>query len=306
MDHSHATHVGHIVVPRTPESFTTLRIGALRHTFHEHPLMQLPALEKLAHELSATRQCRFLAPGTTQDSRFAHGPAHPEGREISEVFRRIDEPGTWLALYNIETHPTYRGFLAEVIDCMRPIVEREQGKIFKETGFIFISAPPSLTPFHIDRENNFWLQIRGRKHLNVWDNTDRATVPARAVDAFIVMGTPARAELTPELVGRSHAYDVGPGDGVFFPSTSPHMTRTEDSWVRPGDGVSVSIGVNFYTERTRRSAYAHAANLLMRQVGLGARHPGESRALDTMKRPLGEALLLALKLVRGHKNRPGF
>jgi hypothetical protein len=132
-------------------------------------------------------------------------------------------------------------------------VEREQGPISLETGFVFISAPPSVTPFHIDRENNFWLQMKGRKTLNVWEPTDRAVVASSEVDNFILYGS--NVTLREGYKERSHEFDVGPGDGVYFPSTSPHMTRTDNAWVRPGDGVSMSIGVNFYTHRTRRRAY---------------------------------------------------
>jgi hypothetical protein len=45
-----------------------------------------------------------------------------------------------------------------------------------------------MTPFHIDRENNFWLQIRGRKTLTLWDHRDRSVVPAEAVERFILFG----------------------------------------------------------------------------------------------------------------------
>jgi len=31
-----------------------------------------------------------------------------------------------------------------------------------------LSAPPAQTPFHIDRDDNFWLQIRGSKRKTVW------------------------------------------------------------------------------------------------------------------------------------------
>ena len=39
----------------------------------------------------------------------------------------------------------------------------------------------------------------------------------------------------------------------------------EPHWVKPGDGVSVSVGVVFYTDRTRRDANVHAFNHLLRQ-----------------------------------------
>ena len=93
------------VIPVDPKTFSTHRISRIRHNFHEHPLMRLPELAGLAKELMTTGQSRLISPGCTQTTPFQHRPRHPEGRDIDEVFRRIEEPGSWLALYHIETHP---------------------------------------------------------------------------------------------------------------------------------------------------------------------------------------------------------
>jgi hypothetical protein len=289
-----------------PEGFSASRIGALRHNFHEHPLMQLPKLAQLAKRLFPTKQCRFIAPGTGLASEFDHADKAHDGRGIDEVFRRIEDAGSWVALYNVETDPTYREFLREVTECARALVDREEPGMFNVGGFIFISAPPSVTPFHIDRENNFWLQIAGRKTMNVWNHTDRVSVPATAVEEFIMSGTLAGVKLRDELRPRSLEFDTGPGDGIYFPSTSPHMTRSERQWVRPGAGVSISIGVVFYTDVTRRHAYVHAFNRLLRRTGLSPSLPGQSRLMDTLKYPLGRAYVGAMKKLRGYEPRPGF
>ncbi len=300
-----ATTLSFTITPADAERFDTQSIAALRHDFDRHPLMQLPALAELARDLAATKQCRFIAPGTTQSSAFDHKPRHPEGREIDEVFRRIEEPGSWIALYNVERNPRYRPFLEEVIEPVRARVEREQGRIFDVNGFIFISAPPSVTPFHIDRENNFWLQVRGRKTLSVWRHTDRTVVPARDVEEFIVFGSLDRVRMKDGFLERSLKFDVGPGEGVYFPSTSPHATRTTADWVRPGDGVSVSIGVVFYTEATRRAAHVHLANHYLRKLGLAPAAPGTS-ALEGAKVALGRALLWAKRRFRGYHPQQGY
>jgi len=287
--------------------YSTSKIQPIRHNFDQHPLMQLPELAKLAKDLVKTKQCRFITPGSEQGSAFFHGDEDPQGRTIDEVFRRMEEPGSWLALYNVETHPVYRRFLEEVATCFKPLVEPHEPGIFNVGGFIFISAPPSVTPFHIDRENNFWLQVKGRKVMNVWDPSDRVVVTARNRDDFIVYGGLEEVRLKDGFRERSHEFDVGPGDGVYFPSTSPHMTRSDPGWTVPGDGVSISIGVVFYTDVTKRAAYVHAWNLLLRtRFGLTPREPGESVWLDRLKYPLGRALIWAKKTFGKFQPKPGF
>lgn len=267
--------------------------------------MQLPELARLANALASTGQCRFMEPGGTQAAPFTHESRHPDGREIDEVFDRIEEPGSWIALYNVQTHPVYKAFLDEVAVGFRPLAEREQGTILKMDGFIFISAPPSVTPFHIDRENNFWLQIRGRKILNVWDRTDREVVRAADVDRFIVDGSLKNVRMKDGFLERSQMFDVGPGEDVYFPSTSPHSTRSDADWVRPGDGVSISIGLVFCTDLTRFVANVHACNLLLRRLGLSPRDAGKSTLADRAKYVGGRAMILGLRTLRGYRPKPG-
>ena len=296
------------VWPADAASFTTQRMSPLRHNIDQHPLFQLDALQALANSLMSSGQCRFLKPGTTQGSAFSHDPSHPQGLSIDEVFARMEQPGAWLALYNVQTDARYRAALERIVDDLRPMVEREQPgiflwsivgtmrdrvereqpDIFRVNGFVFLSAPPSVTPFHIDRENNFWLQLRGRKTMNVWDNTDREVVPATVVEDFIAGGV--QVPFQEAFRARSREFDTGPGDGVYFPSTSPHMTRTDTHWVKPGDGISVSLGINFYTSVTRRTARVHQFNRVLRRLGMTPGFPGQSLAADSLKAPMGRWL----------------
>ena len=43
----------------------------------------------------------------------------------------------------------------------------EAGATCQREAFLFLSAPNSVTPVHIDPEHNFLLQIRGQKDMNV-------------------------------------------------------------------------------------------------------------------------------------------
>lgn len=281
------------------------RVVPLRHALSDHPLLQLPRLQQLAESLLATGQCKFIAPDTQPTSPFNTLTRDPAGKTIADVFAQIDTPGAWIALYNVETDPVYRQFLWEAVATVREQVDLLDPGIFHVGGFIFLSAPPSVTPFHIDRENNFWLQIRGRKTINVWDPSDRDAVPESAVEAFIVHGDLSGVSLRDGVLARSFERDMGPGDGVYMPSTAAHMTRSTPDWVTPGDGVSVSIGIVFYTAATRRAANIRALNLFLRQRGLNPRPPGQSALLDAFKYPLAWAFVRARRVLRGYHLRDG-
>ncbi|WP_431273721.1 JmjC domain-containing protein [Variovorax ureilyticus] len=270
-----------------PQGFTTYGVAALHHNFHEHPLFQVPELVKLAMELAPREQCRFMRQGMTVASAIAHDSRHPDGRSLEEFFQRMEEPGSSVALYNIEVIPRYDDLLHSIVGSMRALVEREQPDIFLVNGFVFFSAPPSVTPFHIDRENNFWLQLHGRKTLDVWDHRDRSIVPADGVEDFIVTQSLRKVRFKEEFMPRALEFDAGPGDAIYFPSTSPHMTRSGTDWVGPGNRLSISIGVTFYTSVTRRLARIHQTSRLMRKCGLSPSYPGESMLADACKAAVG-------------------
>src|SRR3546814_5379175 len=44
-------------------------------------------------------------------------------------------------------------------------------------GFLFISSPGSITPYHFDPEHNILLQLRGTKVMNVWPAGDERFAP---------------------------------------------------------------------------------------------------------------------------------
>jgi hypothetical protein len=100
-------------------------------------------------------------------------------------------------------------------------------------------------------------------------------------------------------------FETRPGTGVYFPSTSPHATRTQVDPSNAADSVSISIGVVFYTQHTRRIANVHVANHYLRRLGLTPRHPGESAWVDGLKHPLGRAIVWAQRRFRGYQPKPG-
>lgn len=294
------------IYPKDEAGFRLDKISTIKHNYHEHSLMQMDSLKELAKRLIITDQCRFVEPDIKIDSPFNHKGKERDDFNIETVFQNIEKSGSWIALYNVQTDPLYKQFLWDVMEKAKDLVAHQE-KVFDVCGFIFISSPPSVTPFHIDRENNFWLQIHGRKTLSLWDRDDRAIVPAPVVEKFIMSGSLKDVVLKDEMMSRRFDFDCGPGDGVYFPSTTPHMTRTETSCVSKGDEVVVSIGIVFYTNVTRKAAYVYSLNSLLRKYfGLQPKSPRKSPWLDTLKYPFARLLVGLRRRFRGYKPPPGF
>lgn len=291
--------------PADPRTFSGDRIGAIHHGYQHHPLMRIDSLAALAHRLLPLQKCRFAVKPMVVGSVFEHTHRLPEKTTLDSVFDRIEDSGSWIALYNVEVDPIYRAFLEEVIAAARPLIEPTQPGVHNVGGFIFISAPPSVTPFHIDRENNFWLQIAGRKRLQVWTPHDRQVVSEKAVEAFVISGDLDAVRSTEAARTLGHVAEVRAGEGMYWPATSPHMTSTTADWVRDDDAVSISIGVCFYTRETRFRARVHQANRHVRAVGIARTAPGRSALRDHLKAPLGYAAAIGRARLKGRTPPPG-
>ncbi|MFK7965447.1 MAG: cupin domain-containing protein [Burkholderiaceae bacterium] len=289
----------------------TTRFAPFEHEFSVHPSMTMPALQALAHRLEPTGQCRHISPAATQASAFDHQPAATDGRGLDEVFDQIDQPGAWLALYNVETDPEYAAFLAQVRTEFEPLIAQQRTGLKNLGGFIFISCAPSVTPFHIDRENNFWLQIQGRKTISVWPANDPDVIDHETAEKFILNRDLANVTLQDSIRPLQHDLDMTPGKGLYFPCLAPHMTRC-DSTTDDGQPIpSISVGVVFYSDQTQHQARVLACNRLLRRGGLHPRPPqiirsGERAPIrDRVKAAAGMAAVRLMSRLRDYSAPPG-
>ena len=279
---------------RAPSGFNPLKISALEHQYADHPSLHPDALRSLARRLyeSGTEKIKFIDPHVQAGSDFILETQAPHNRSIDDIFDNLESPGTWIAIYEARTDPEYGALIDEIIHSGSQMMGKSGDKIFDSDAYIFISSPPSLTPFHIDRENNLFLQIRGHKQFTVWDPKDRNTVSERGVESWIVRGSLADVPWSKDHLHRAAVHqDFGPGEGVFMPSTSAHMSKTHGSR-RPnqveGDEISISIGVVYYSTLTRKWANIYAFNSFLRRLGWKPQPPGESsQAVDSFKYWIG-------------------
>ena len=172
----------------------------LGHALGAHPLLELDALATLAEAL----------PPASIEYNFANlpigieGKPDPTGIPIGETIRRIEQTGSWAALKNIEQVPAYRDLLHALLAELRATIEPRTGAMLKLQGFIFITSPHGVTPYHFDPEHNILLQIRGRKVMTQFPAGDPRYAPDEVHETYHVGGGR-------ELVWRARSYRVGAG-----------------------------------------------------------------------------------------------
>lgn len=247
-----------------------LHAGPLRHRLRDHPLLALSALAELGEGLPAA-QVEYHPGDVPIGIRPEDMPKN--GLSIGETIRTIDTNRSWAVLKNIETVEAYRALLMDLLGELEPVVEPRTGAMLTPQGFLFISSPGSITPYHFDPEHNILLQLRGAKVMHVWPAGDERF--AHRIEHERYHGGGHR-NLPWQDAYRAAAQQVplGPGDAVLMPVMGPHF-------VANGDAPSISLSITWRSEWSYREAEAHAANAALRRIGfdpkMPPRWPGHAR-----------------------------
>jgi len=291
------------------DSYSPRKVARLRHTYSEHPLLSIPALAQLAERLykKNTGQVKFLSKGTKLDSDFNTLTQSQDEKSISDVFENITNPGSWIALYAVQTEPEYKKLVWDIVNSVEGNWKKLDPDVYFVDGYIFISSPPSVTPYHIDRENNFLLQVAGKKRFGVWNPTERNVLSEEAIEDWITYSYLTKVKYQPEFLKYAAVNDVlQPGEGIYMPSTAPHMTHAEADLATVDSPYSITIGVVFYTRNTRRLAYIYAVNRMLRKLGFAPKSPETNKLLDQLKYIIGRVMVLSQRALRMYSPPTGF
>ena len=234
----------------------------LKHDLLDHPLMELPELIALSERLPASvieHNIGALPIGIGQHD----VPAHT--LTVAETIRSIEENKSWMVLKNIELDETYRQLLHDVLAEIRPAVEKHTGPMLNLVGFIFISSPGAVTPFHSDPEYNILLQARGTKTMTLFSGTDESIIPPQFHEIYHA-GGPRTVPWNDDFASKGEPVVLHRGDAVYVPLKWPH-------WVKNGDDVSISLSVTWRSHWSYAKADTRAFNKVLRNFGLNPKPP---------------------------------
>jgi hypothetical protein len=243
----------------------------VRHALCGNPLFSLESLVALSKRLPPTK-VEYNAGTIDIDM---HDKLTPQtGLSIEETIRRIESCRSWMVLKNVEADPTYRSLLdaclADVAHWSEPLTPGMR----RHEGYIFISSPGSRTPYHMDGEHNFLLQLTGSKKVHMWDSADRSLLTEKEIEAHYT-GAHRNLSYQDSFAAKSKVFDLTPGHGLHFPVNAPH-------WVQNGPEVSVSFSVTFRTPAIDKRALLYAANGRLRGWGLNPTPVGQSGLRDAL------------------------
>lgn len=237
-------------------------VHKLAHGMLGHPMLDIPALAELGE---------FLPGASIEYNRGdlpvgVDGKPESNGLTIGETIRRIDTANSWAVLKNIEQDPTYAALLHQLLAELAPTIENRTGKMLKPQGFIFISSPDAVTPYHFDPEHNILLQLRGSKVMTVYPAGAEKFAPDTVHETYH-MGGGRELSWQDQYASEGFPFQLSPGEAIYVPVMAPHF-------VKNGPQVSVSLSITWRSSWSYAEADARAFNGQLRKWGAKPRPPG--------------------------------
>jgi hypothetical protein len=257
-------------------TFDPWRVRPVKHRLCDHRLLKISSLIELGRRLEALGRIRTHSSEAYAGTAFNHAPMlYPNGRSATDTLADVANAKAWTSLLNVQTDEVYRGLVDEVLDDVKPQIDQVDAGMLYRAGWIFVTSPNTITPFHMDKEHNFILQIQGKKRLYVWEPDDLHTLSEAARDLFHTNHSRDLVVWREELRERAHVFDLEPGMGAYMPSTSPHL-------VENGDGPSITASFTYYTDETRRRARLHTFHQRLRGWGMSPPRVGTRPVRDAI------------------------
>ncbi|WP_420606073.1 transcriptional regulator [Novosphingopyxis sp.] len=244
----------------------------LTHHLRAHELLTLEAIAELGEALPP-KSVEYNPGDLPVGIDAAAVPGN--GLSIGETIRTIDVCQSWAVLKNIEQMADYETMLLELLGELKPTIETKTGRMLRPQGFIFVSSPGSMTPYHFDPEHNILLQLRGTKTMTQFPAGDARFAPPSSHEAYH-SGHQRNLAWRDEFLGSGLSTDLAPGQAVFVPVMAPHF-------VRNGPEPSISLSITWRSDWSFAEADAHGFNRLLRRAGLNPSAPGRFPASNKGK-----------------------
>jgi len=251
-----------------------LKPFAIKHKLANHPLLTLPRIAQLAAELP-----RDLIEYNSGDAAISQDPDKVKSVDLDpvDVVNRIQSAGAWMVLKRVEKSPEYRALLEDALLSVaraRGFNSLADAGFSQVEGFLFVSSPNSTTPFHMDAEDNFFVQIHGEKTFAIYDNRDGGIADDAQVEHSFTKhrNVPYDDGFKPRRI----EFRLFDGDGCYVPYLWPH-------WVKTADSYSISLAITWKTEEVKRQNDLHFFNSMLRGLGLPQAAPGKNPGLDNIK-----------------------
>jgi hypothetical protein len=264
-----------------------------KHELSGNPLFELKSLIELTQRMPDHGEHYWSNGPVAVNNTWSDGTI---GRQsLQDTIRNIAHNNSIVILKHTEQDELFAPVLQSVLATMIDLAGAPmRDDVTIGEVLILISSPNRITPYHMDSETNFLLQITGDKWFHVFSHSDRTLVTEREREDFFAISRNC-AVYRPERQDECNKYDLHAGYGIHVPPCAPH-------WVQNRDNVSVALSVNYELRSVDRLEKLYKFNHRLRKLGLNPAPPAASGWRDRIKLAATEGVA-AVKAVS--RKRPG-
>lgn len=253
------------------------RAFSFTHTLHESPLFSLRRLAELGDFLYAKGGQRDVY-NAAAGRNFADAFTANGARALSpgEAIANIETSQSWMSLKRIEQHPDYKALVDAIVDQLgQAVPEFARPRIRQAEGFIFVTSPGGITPYHLDPQWAFQAQIRGKKIYRIYDVRDPAVISDQEIEDLYA-GNVMAAKYDPKKDAHMIPFELRPGLAANQPMHAPHSAQVPDE-------VSISLSVAIVSDAWADQQRIRHVNRHLRKFGLNPAPIGAHGLADTLK-----------------------
>ena len=263
------------------------------HGLTGHELFELPALLALARRTTNHRDTYWSNGKPLVNDRWER---NSEGRlSLEDSITGIATNNSMVILKHAEQDlvygPLLQAVLSRVVNLVGDVLRRD---IVVGEVLILLSSPDRLTPYHMDAEVNYLVQVTGSKTVRVYDQTDQLLVTHEERERYFA-GDHNSAAFRPGKRDEAAVFELQAGQGLHIPVFAPH-------WVQTHSNVSVALSVNYELRSVKRLERIYHINRLLRRAKLSPAAPGTTRVGDAAKLLVASAVAGASQL--RHRREP--
>ena len=261
------------------------------HDLSDEPLLQFDELFKLCRHLPEDN-IKFRRGKVPVDINFDTSLAQNNwGLTLDSVIGHFDENQSYIAIYNPESDPEYKVLIERILAEIAQNILNVDSPITWYSTYIFMSTGESVTPYHMDREMNFLLQIQGEKYAKLWSRYDDRVMKSSERDTLLTDMGRKRPAYRPELENLSKNFELKPGIGLHHPFIAPHLISTRSA-------RSITLAITYRTELSDIWSDAHNLNFHLRKLGVDPDPIGIARNKDKTKAVLMRLARMLLKPIK--------
>jgi hypothetical protein len=249
------------------------------HNLHTSSLFGLDTLAEFSERLFAfggKRDVYNAAAAKEFGAAFSNNGG--TGLSAGDAIKSIETLNSWVVLKRIEQDPVYREVVEACLDEIGAVApELSRPNLMRAEGFIFVTSPNGITPYHIDPQWSFLAQIYGQKTYRIYDVSDPTVIPDAEIDAYYGGETMA-AKYRADKDQKCCVFDMKPGDAVNQPLHAPHSAA-----IGP-DSYSISLSIALITKQVASEADLRVANNFLRRHGVEPKPIGAAPVVDELKK----------------------